>query len=174
MNSVGKTIVKFTGLFLLASFLGWVYEIVCVWTLHHIYVDRGILHLPMCPIYGFGFLVLYAMFHKVKNPLYLFVFSFLVTSVIELSASYILEYKFHMILWTYEGWPLNFQNRISVVSSMLFGVMTVLFTKGVKPPVYCIFDSKFGRAAIVLTVVLVVAGAFWQLWLWKKVGFTVF
>ena len=163
-NTVGKTIAKFMSLFILASFGGWVYEIACVWILHHIYVDRGILHLPMCPIYGFGFIVLYAMFHKVKNPLYLFLVSFLVTSVIELSASYILEYKFHMILWTYEGWPLNFQNRISVVSSMIFGIMTVLFTKGVKPPVDRLYDSKYGRATAILTGIFVIFGVLWELW----------
>ena len=138
-------------LFGLASFIGWLYEIICVWVLFRTYYDRGILHIPICPIYGFGILILIFLFRKVKNPFSLFIGSALVTTGVELLTSYVLEYRFNMILWTYEGWPLSFQNRISAISSCLFGLMALAFIKLVKPPFDRLFSSKYrwiGTAAV--------------------------
>ena len=110
-------ITEYLLLFGLASFIGWLYEIICVWVMFRTYYDRGILHIPICPIYGFGILLLILIFRKVENPLGLFIGSVIVTTGVELLSSYVLEYRFRLILWTYEGWPLSFQNRISAVSS---------------------------------------------------------
>ena len=38
--------------------MGWLYEVACVYVMFGIYVDRGVLHLPACPIYGFGMLLM--------------------------------------------------------------------------------------------------------------------
>ncbi|MCR4792250.1 MAG: putative ABC transporter permease [Lachnospiraceae bacterium] len=136
-------ITEYVLLFALASFIGWLYEITCVWVMFRTYYDRGILHIPICPIYGFGILLLLLIFRKVKNPFGLFAGSALVTTSVELLSSYVLEYGFGLILWTYEGWPLSFQNRISAISSLLFGLMAVLFIKLVKPPADKLFSSKY-------------------------------
>lgn len=131
--------------FLIASFGGWVYEIVTVYIIYGEYYDRGVLHLPLCPIYGFGMLLVSIVLYKVKNGVFIFLGSTLLTTSIELLVSYIVEYKYHWILWTYEGWPLNFQNRISLVSSMIFGVMAVVFIKIIRPLVnrLCIKINTF-------------------------------
>lgn len=119
--------------FVLASFTGWVYEIIATYVVCGGYYDRGILHLPMCPIYGFGMLILSYILSNVKNPFVLFVLSGCITTGFELICSYVLEYCFHMELWTYEPWPLNFQGRISLVSSVIFGLLALVFIKGVAP-----------------------------------------
>ncbi len=148
--------------FMLASHLGWLYEIVCVWILLRAYYDRGVLHLPMCPIYGFGLFVLLVVFRKNAHPLPVFAGSFLITSVIELAASYIVEYGFHTILWTYEGWPLNFQNRISAVSSGIFALMAVLFINVIRPLTEKLFSSRYGRIAAVVIWTLVGFCILWE------------
>lgn len=119
--------------FVLASFTGWVYEIIATYVVCGGYYDRGILHLPMCPIYGFGMLILLYILSNVKNPFALFVLSGGITTGFELICSYVLEYYFHMELWTYEPWPLNFQGRISLVSSAVFGLLALIFIKEVAP-----------------------------------------
>ena len=149
--------------FMLASFIGWLYEIVCVWLVFHVYYDRGILHLPLCPIYGFGLFVLTLIFGKVKSPAALFAGSFLLTTAIELAVSYIAEYKFRVILWTYEGWPLNFENRISLISSLIFALMALLFIKGLRPQIDRLFESKAARSVAILTVLLFCFCVFWEL-----------
>ena len=128
--------------FLIASFLGWLYEIGAVYCLFRTYYDRGVLHLPLCPIYGFGMLVLLIVFHRVKNPAVIFFGSVAVTTAIELASTYLLEWKFGYPLWTYEGWPLNYENRISVISSCIFGLMALLFFKIIRPVTQKLFSSK--------------------------------
>lgn len=149
-------------LFMCASFIGWLYEIICVRIWLGVFVDRGVLHLPMCPIYGFGMLTLLAIFRKVKSPLLLFLGSALVTTGIELAASYILEYCFNMSLWSYAGWPLTFQDRISAISSAIFGLMAVLFVFLVKPPVDKLFGSRYRKTANFAVAALTVFCVIWE------------
>lgn len=156
-------ITEYILLFALASCIGWLYEMVCVWLLYGYYFDRGVLHLPMCPIYGFGVLLLMFVLRTVKNSFGIFLGSFLIASGVELTASYILEYGFHRILWSYEGWPLSFQDRISLVSSLIFGVMATVFIKLVKPQIDKLFKSKHAAAAAVIVSMLFAAGVSWEL-----------
>ncbi|MBO4610453.1 MAG: putative ABC transporter permease [Lachnospiraceae bacterium] len=149
--------------FALASCIGWLYEMVCVWLLYGYYFDRGVLHLPMCPIYGFGILLLMLVLRSVKNPFGIFLGSFLIASGVELVSSYILEYGFHKILWSYEGWPLSFQDRISIVSSIIFGVMATVFIKLVKPPIDKLFRSKYGTVSAVIVTMLFIAAVSWEM-----------
>lgn len=130
-------------MFIISAFIGWIYEIICVLIIYGQYYDRGILHLPFCPIYGFGMLVLYIIFHKVKNKGIIFIGSAIITTLVELITSYVAEYKFHIIMWTYEGWPLNFQNRISLISSMIFGLMALVFMLIIKPAIEKLYKSKY-------------------------------
>ena len=156
-------ITEYILLFALASCIGWLYEMVCVWLLYGYYFDRGVLHLPMCPIYGFGVLLLMLVLRTVENPFGIFLGSFLIASGVELTASYILEYGFHRILWSYEGWPLSFQDRISLVSSLIFGVMATVFIKLVKPQIDKLFKSERGMVAAVIVSLLCAAGVLWEL-----------
>ena len=137
--------------FMMYAFIGWIIEVVYHAVTLGKVVNRGMLNGPICPIYGFGILILIFLFRKVKNPFALFIGSALVTTGVELLTSYVLEYRFNMILWTYEGWPLSFQNRISAISSCLFGLMALAFIKLVKPPFDRLFSSKYrwiGTAAV--------------------------
>lgn len=53
-----------------AAIGGWIYEEICVYVMYHYIYNRGMLHLPLCPIYGFGAWGLYALFHKCKRELW--------------------------------------------------------------------------------------------------------
>lgn len=141
MKKKTKIISKYLFTFMLAAFIGWLYEIVTINIMYHQYYDRGVLHLPMCPIYGFGVLFLDAVLHKVKNGFLYFLGSFLTATALELGASYILEYGFGMVLWSYSDWPLNFQSRISLISSCIFGLMAVFYAKLLKPGIEKLFEK---------------------------------
>lgn len=145
--------------FITASFVGWVYEIAATYLIYGRYYDRGILHLPLCPIYGFGALGLAILFKNVRSGPYIFLGGTIVTAIFELLSAYGLEYVFHLTLWTYEGWPLNFQNRISLVSSMIFGILGVIFLKCVKPGVeaFCRKCPPSGLHILVTVILLVCA-----------------
>lgn len=119
--------------FIAAAFGGWVYEEICVYLLYHHIYNRGMLHLTICPIYGFGAWGLYMLLHKVKRSSLYFLLSVVIASAFEYGCSYLLEFLFHKSFWTYEGWPLSIQNRISLISSLIFGLLAVIFAKLLLP-----------------------------------------
>ncbi|MBO4909234.1 MAG: putative ABC transporter permease [Lachnospiraceae bacterium] len=155
-------VTKYMLMFLLASFIGWLYEIGCVYVMYKTYYDRGVLHIPCCPIYGFGMLILYFLFRKVKNPLIVFTGSVVVTTTVEYIAAIVLEYRFHRILWTYRDWPLQFQGRVSAISSCLFGIMALLFMKLIVPGLNRIYASKVKNAVSAAVIILFLCIIAWE------------
>ena len=119
--------------FIAASFGGWIYEEICIFVLYHHLYNRGMLHLPICPIYGFGAWGLWLLLHRVKNTGAFFALSVIIASAFEFGCSYLLEFLFHRSYWTYEGWWLSIDNRISLISSMIFGLLAVIFAKIILP-----------------------------------------
>ncbi len=163
-----RDITKYLLMFLLSSFIGWVYEIICVYVVFGRYFDRGVLHIPCCPIYGFGMLILYFLFRKIKNPAVIFLGSVGITTSVEYLTAIVAEYKFHRILWSYNGWPLNFQGRVSAVSSCLFGIMALLFMKLVIPVLDRIYSSKAAKTVSVFAVLIFLCIVAWELHFFVK------
>ena len=150
-------------MFLVASFTGWVYEICCTFIIFGKYSDRGVLHLPFCPIYGFGLLILYCIFGKVKNPLAVFCGSVLITTAVEYLAYMFFMDRYGIELWSYEGWPLNYKGRISAISSCIFGLMALFQLFAVRPLTERIYASKKKNAAAFGVVVFLVFCIVWEL-----------
>ena len=76
-NPTTNLILNYILLFFLCAFLGWIWEVILTIIQHGMLVNRGVLHGPWLPIYGFGGLgiaVLLRRFHKhpgvvfVSNP----------------------------------------------------------------------------------------------------------
>lgn len=141
--------------FTVSAFCGWLYETVFTSVRWGYFAERGFLQLPLCPIYGFGAVVLLLLFGRLKNSAVIFLASTIVTTVIELGASYLLEYVFHMQLWTYRHWSLNFQGRISFWSSVLFGVLAVLLIKLIYPLTRYWLQLADKRSRVFLSILIV-------------------
>lgn len=145
-----------------AAIGGWIYEEICVYVMYHYIYNRGMLHLPLCPIYGFGAWGLYALFHKIKNPLVYCLSSICAASVFEYACSVVIEKVFHTSFWSYRDWAFSINDRISLISSALFGLLAVFFAKVMMP---CLRKCvKKGNAnvwlAVSLVVLAVIAGDF--------------
>ena len=128
-----RTVFRYVFEFVAAGFVGWIYEVVTVWVLLHRFENRGILHLPIVPIYAVGAFLLLALLRKRLNPIVLFAASFAITTVFELGASYLLEFIFHKQFWTYKGWAFSILDRSSGISSAIFGIMAVAYFYGLHP-----------------------------------------
>lgn len=140
--------------FALASLIGWIYEEVCGLLVYGHFMERGILWLPLCPIYGFGAWLLYACAHKLKNPFGIILVTGIVSGIFEYICSYILEEYFHLYLWSYEGWIFSINDRISLLSCLFFGILAVLFIKAIVPFLrFC--SRKIPLALYVIIAVLV-------------------
>lgn len=133
-------------LFILFAVCGWIYEV--IWTRFDdgVWVNRGYLFGPWLPIYGFGGMLVYVVFGKlIKKPVYigklnirfllLFIYICLITTVVELAATYIIELFGTPFteLWDYSDHFLNFQGRICLDASVRFGVLGLMIIYGALP-----------------------------------------
>ena len=145
-------------IFVMSAFIGWSYETLITSIDWGRFADRGYLNIPICPIYGFGAFFLLWAFHKIKNSFIIFLASLISTTVIELFASYVIEYIFHMTLWSYKNWPCPFQGRISLWSSVLFGLFGFFLLKCIYPLMKktLLYMPKFLRWGICLVLLVVI------------------
>ena len=114
--------------FLAAGFIGWLYEVGITLVLNHYFENRGILHLPIVPIYSVGAFILLAMLReKKRSPVFIFLFALVVTTLFELGSAYLLEFIFHKQFWTYHSWYFSILDRSSLISSAIFGALAVAY-----------------------------------------------
>lgn len=120
--------------FFLFAFIGWLME-----TLYAIYnlgyfTKRGFLYGPICPIYGYGALMLILFLGKYrKNNLKLFVYAAVLFSAFEYIASYALDALFSMHWWDYTNEFFNLNGRISIFYSFAWGIIAILFLNHIYP-----------------------------------------
>ncbi len=111
--------------FTLYALAGWLYETVCESIFAHtLILNRGYLHLPVCPIYGVGAFIALWIMHRFKrlNTAQVFVGGIIITTVVEYIAALLIEAVLHKPLWDYTPWICNFQGRVSLISSLIFGL----------------------------------------------------
>lgn len=120
--------------FFVYAFLGWVLEtIYCVVTLG-VFNKRGFLYGPICPIYGFGAIILITCLENIKtNKIGKFFISLIAFTAFEYVVSVVLESLFGLRWWDYTNEPFNFQGRISLAFSMAWGVIGVVFIEEIHP-----------------------------------------
>jgi len=130
-ENISRTVFRYVFEFMVAGFIGWLYEVITVWIMWHYFDNRGILNMPIVPIYAVGaFILLIILGEKRRNPVYVFLFSAVITTVFELGASYLLEFIFHRRFWTYKNWWGSILDRSSIISSAIFGLFALIYFFG--------------------------------------------
>lgn len=124
-------------LFIIYAFIGWCVEVSFMAVTAGVFVNRGFLNGPLCPIYGFGVLsVVYILTPYKENVLLLFACSILLTSLLELATGVILEKLFHQRWWDYFDYPLNFKGYICPLMSIVWGIACLLVMYIFHPIIY--------------------------------------
>ena len=83
-------------IFFLYAFLGWCTEVSYAALVTGTFVNRGFLNGPVCPVYGFGVvIVLNCLTPLADNLLLLFLGSVALTSALEWFTGFVLEKLFH-------------------------------------------------------------------------------
>ncbi len=120
--------------FVIYSVLGWCLE-VCFCTINTgQLVNRGFLNGPVCPIYGFGMVIVIAVLSPVSgNVLALFFWGALLTSALELAAGWVLKKLFHTSWWDYSDVPFNLGGYICLKFSLAWGVAVVAVMRLLHP-----------------------------------------
>lgn len=120
--------------FLIYAFIGWLLETVyAVGTLGH-FVKRGFLYGPLCPIYGWGAVILISCLKKYKSKSFtLFFYSAIVFSVFEYVAGFALDALFSARWWDYTNDFMNLNGRISIFFSFAWGIIALVFIHFIHP-----------------------------------------
>lgn len=143
------------------SFFGWIYEsILCSITSGSL-VNRGFLNGPVCPVYGFGALVVILAFWwepdiRVWN---LFFSSMVLTCTLEYLTSWAMEKLFHARWWDYSQYRFNINGRVCLLGAVAFGAFSVLLIKVVHPRVSAFVDGFSPAAITAASAALFLTGA---------------
>lgn len=129
-------------LFFLFAFLGWCGEVCFAALESGKLVNRGFLNGPVCPIYGFG-VVLVAMILGpfAENTVLLFFLSIVVCSLLELVAGYLLETLFGQRWWDYSDEHFNIGGYICLRFSILWGFGCLFVFHFLFPPVFWLIHA---------------------------------
>ena len=114
-------------IFIIFSVVGWISEVLYVGIFHeHKFVNRGFLHGPICPVYGFGGLVILILPSSLYSTwIPLFFSSMIMCTLVEYFVSWIMEKMFHARWWDYSHYKFHINGRICLLNSVLFGFMGV-------------------------------------------------
>lgn len=143
------------------SFFGWIYEsILCSITSGSL-VNRGFLNGPVCPVYGFGALVVILAFWREPNIQVwnLFFSSMVLTCTLEYLTSWAMEKLFHARWWDYSQYRFNINGRVCLLGAVAFGAFSVLLIKVVHPRVSAFVDGFSPAAITAASAALFLTGA---------------
>lgn len=145
-------------LFFIYSFMGWISEVIYCSLIERRFVNRGFLFGPLCPIYGFGGLLVISLLQPFSgNILYLFLMAVVVTSVLEYLSGWALETIFSTKWWDYSQYRFNIHGRVCLLNSVMFGLMGVAAVHFVHPAVMSFVglfppESRTALAAVLSSV----------------------
>lgn len=174
---INKSIILF--LFFLTSFLGWCIETFGTYIVTKEWMDRGILSLPFCPIYGicvtFIFLVLKApsfgymdmlnqkyILENSKMKRYTLYASYaiifgLICGIVEYYTGLFIDVIGMKQLWTYEGYIDSINGYIRLTYVFLFGLFGLLYMRFIYKNIYQYFLYKDKTIIQIINISLSIA-----------------
>lgn len=127
MEVLGLTFYELLWYFAIYSFLGWCMEVVFCTVRTGKLVNRGFLNGPVCPIYGFGMVIVLAVLGRFSDNIALLFFGGMaLTSALELAGGWALKRFFHTTWWDYSDKPMNLGGYICLQFSLAWGLCVVL------------------------------------------------
>lgn len=142
-------------------FFGWCFESTYVSIRKRKPVNRGFMRGPFLPIYGSGAI----MMLLVSRPFYdniilVYLAGCVGATVLEYVTGVTMEALFKVRYWDYSNQKFNFQGHICLSSTLCWGFLTILVTRGLHKPiermVLSIQEPYFSIITYVLTAVIVV------------------
>ena len=165
--------------FLAYSVLGWLYEVFLEVVVYRWgFSNRGFLWGPYLPVYGVGALLILLCLRRLKArplrmgrvnvmPAAVFIAVVALTTVVELIASYLLEWTTGGWLWDYTRYAIQWQGRICLSASLRFGAGGMVVLYGLQPLLEKGMARLGERRRPVFWVLLVLFVQDWVSLLWR-------
>ena len=152
-----KTICIYILFFFVYSFLGWCLEVICKLITEKRFINRGILIGPICPIYGYGVLIMTLFFRKYLNdPITLFILIIVSCSILEYFTSYFLEKVYHTRWWDYSTKKFNINGRICLETMIPFGILGLLIMNYMNPIIFNLLNILPNYLIYILSTILLI------------------
>lgn len=140
------------------SFLGWCAEVAFAAIRRGIFVNRGFLNGPVCPIYGFGVLIVVLLLEPFKEHLLLlFLGSVVLTTVLEFVTGYLMERFFHDKWWDYSNNAFNIKGYVCLEASISWGLACILIVDVVHPLIMKfinVIPVSFGKWMLLVLMII--------------------
>lgn len=146
--------------FIITAFIGYIYECVAMTVWSGRWDNRGFMFGPVIPIYGVGCLLGFLFFGNIIKEYTIwqvFLAGFLGSAVLEYPTSLIMEKIFHTRWWDYSVGPWNIEGRVSLLSSLGFGLGAVIIVYVINPllvPLVWSLEEGFVTTAAIILAVL--------------------
>lgn len=116
--------------FFFYAFVGWLIEVIFAAFSHRHFANRGFLNGPFCPVYGCGMVLLEVFFSGLaENPFFLFLGSFVMTSLLEYFTGKLMERFFGRKWWDYSDYKYNFGGYVCLQFSAVWAFSAVLLLR---------------------------------------------
>ena len=121
--------------FFFMCFFGWIWEVSLSMISYGKFVNRGVLHGPWIPIYGFGCVLILLLLKRFRmRPKVEFSMAVLLCGCIEYFTGFFLELTHNgQKWWDYTGYFLNLDGRICAEGLLVFGVGGMAFVYVIAP-----------------------------------------
>ena len=136
MTWLGYTLAQWALFFFLYSFLGWIWESCYVSVREGRWINRGFLHGPFLPIYGFGAVSILMFTLPVAQSIPLVFFMGMAgATLLEHITGYAMERLFHVRYWDYSMYRFNLNGYICLPASLCWGAFSLLMIRVIHPVV---------------------------------------
>lgn len=150
--------------FMLYSVIGWLYEVFLEVVVYRWgFSNRGVLFGPYCPIYGTAAVLFILLLTGIKKktirvksmnltPVVVFFLIVVISTLLELAGSYIMEALTGGWMWDYTRFAWNFQGRIALNPSLRFGAGGMVFLYLFQPAFEKLTAIRHQKALSAVTV----------------------
>lgn len=110
-------------IFFIICIIGWLYEVSIHLIRDGAFVNRGTMHGPWLPIYGYGGILIITILYNFRhNPKEQFLATIVLCGIIEYLTSFVLEVVYGQRWWDYTGYFININGRICAEGLLVFGI----------------------------------------------------
>lgn len=142
---LGMSYYQIFSYFIIYSFIGWCVEVVFHAVRYGRVVNRGFLNGPVCPVYGFGVILVFGVLNIIATSFsptggvasipipILYVLGLLLTSFVEFMGGFLLDKFFHARWWDYRNEKFNIGGYVCLKFSLIWGAGIVLIVRILHP-----------------------------------------
>lgn len=150
------TLMDLCYIFFILAFIGWLWEVSLHLINNGIFINRGVLHGPWLPIYGFGAVLMLVFLYKFrKKPPIFFILAIIICGILEYFTALSLEMlSGGQKWWDYSGYFINLDGRICAEGLIVFGLGGFAITYLIAPAISNLLRKLNHKVLVIVCIIL--------------------